>query len=89
MTQETPRIDANGIAPTFGVWHNSFIMRDQPDAGGDADDASDTANSDSDEEKPSTGGKAPRVNTVYWEPQRRSPGGCVLSVSDVNLILSS
>jgi hypothetical protein len=93
MIQETPQIDANGIAPTFSVWHNSFTMRDQPEAGGDADDADDAsdtvANSDSDEEKPSTGGKAPRVNTVHWEPQRRSPGGCVLSVSDVNLILSS
>jgi hypothetical protein len=87
---ETSKIDANSIAPTLGAGPDSFIMGDLPDAKCDADDASDTVeNSDTDEEKPSRGGKAPRVKTVHLEPRRRSPEGCVLSVSDANLTLSS
>ena len=46
-------------------------------------------NSNTDEEKPLRGGKAPRVNTIHWERERCSSRGCILSVSNVNLTLSS
>lgn len=87
---KTPKIDANGITPTLDAGPDFFIIEDLLGLKSDADDASDTVeNSDTDEEKPLEGGKALRVKTVYWERERRIPGGCVLFVSDINLTLSS
>ena len=86
---DTPKIDASGIVPTLSAGPDFFTIENLPDVKSDTDDASDTGEtSDSDKEKPSRG-KAPRVNTVQLEPQRRSPGGFILSVCYTNLTLSS